>query len=193
MRIAMIVLGIVLVLLLLMVLWFLNCRRRLETVSARVRQAWEEVEAALIQRHWQAAALTKVVDSQYALSKATREQLDRVIVRASQPGEPMVRARWEDKLTQALDAVAADGEAAGVTSSEEYRSVRKELGRVDDAVAAARRYYNSLVPEFNVLCSGWLRKRAARYYGYDSVQYFLPGEPLPSVSDLNEPDARYRQ
>ena len=167
-------------------------RRRLASVSTRLDASWHEVEVALIARHRHAEALSRAADAHEELSPHVREAIDRAVVGASHAGTPAVRARREDELTHALDAVAAEVEAGGAVTTEDYREARRALAMADDDVGAARRYYNSLVPAHNALCQGLVGRVVARRLDRAPVQYFLPGEGLPAAADLGGPDARYR-
>ena len=167
-------------------------RRRLAAAAGRVDAAWREVEVALIDRHRHAEALSRATDAHESLTPHVREVIDRAVVGASHAGTPVGRARREDELTHALDAVAAEAQAGGAAGSEAYRDARRALARADDDVAAARRYYNSLVPAHNALCRGVVGRVVARRLDRAPVQYFLPGDALPATADLAGPDARYR-
>ncbi|WP_149540276.1 LemA family protein [Siccirubricoccus phaeus] len=141
--------AVLLGLLLLLLLWLVLVYNRLVVLQQATGQAWSDVDVQLKQRHDLIPNLVETVKGY-----ATHEQgtLERVIqarnaaLAASGPGQ----AAAEGALGAALGRLLALAEAyPELKANRNFLQLQAELGDVENKIAAARRFFNNSVAEYN--------------------------------------------
>lgn len=154
--------------------WF-RASSRLRRGSGRLDQAWAEVEEALAARR---AALEGFVSTLKTLGLVpeARKELEEVLgelVKAQREG-PRALAEADERMKLALRA-AYGGLPRSRPSS--LREAQNRLAEAEDELDLARRRYNELVVEWNMLFARWSHRLATRRLGLDRRElYLLPSE-----------------
>lgn len=154
--------------------WFRACSR-MRRGSARLDQAWAEVEEALAARRAALEGFVSTLKGLGLVPKARREleEVLGLLVKAQHEG-PRALAEADERLRLALRAAYA---GLPRTRPSSLREAQNRLAEAEDELDLARRRYNELVVEWNMLFSRWSYRLAARHLGLDRREpYLLPSE-----------------
>ncbi|WP_029030182.1 LemA family protein [Salinarimonas rosea] len=149
----------------------------LVAMRQRVDQAYADIDVQLHQRHDLVPNLVETVKG-YAAHE--RETLDAVIAarnRATSASGPADQAAAEGLLTGALGRLFALAEAyPDLKANTNFLSLQSELSNVEDKLAAARRFFNNAVSEFNAAIQSFPAVLFARQLGFSEREFFDVGE-----------------
>ncbi len=171
--ITLIVLVVVLVLLGVMLVGIYN---RLVGLRQNVNQGVADIDAQLRQRH---DLIPNLVNTVKGYASHEKETLDSVIAARNQAADGAVSSQDEAQLRVALDKLLALGEAyPDLKASANFQELQRELGDVEDKLAAARRALNAAVSRFNtaresfpaVLFAGALGFQQADFHRLDDSE-----------------------
>jgi len=141
-----------------------------------VNQGVADIDAQLRQRHDLVPNLIETVKG-YATHE--RQTLDAVVEARNRAAQGAVNSGDEAQLRIALDKLLALGEAyPDLKASANFQELQRELGDVEDKLAAARRALNAAVSRYNagietfpaVVFAGMLGFRAADFHRLDDSE-----------------------
>jgi len=164
---------------------------RLVRLKNQTRESWANVDVALKRRYELIPNLVATVKG-YAAHES--ELLELVIsarnAAAAQSGAGDAQARGETELVNKVNMLLARVESyPELRSSQQFLALQKELANTEDRIAAARRFYNHNVKEYNSLVSGFPSSIIAGMQRLHELSYFEVAElgiyQTPSVSGLN--------
>jgi LemA protein len=168
-----VVLGVVVAL----ILWVVTLYNRLVSMRQRVNQAFADVDVQLKQRH---DLIPNLVETVKGYASHERGTLD-AVVRArnaaiAAPGiEQKVAA--ENMLTGALRQLFALAEAyPDLKANQNFLQLQNELGDIENKLAAARRFFNNAVQEFNTGIQQFPAVLFAATFGFHAQPFFDLGE-----------------
>jgi LemA protein len=168
-----IILGVIAVLLLAIVFIYNN----LVTLRQRVNQAFADIDVQLKQRHDLIPNLVETVKGYAAHERGT---LDAVVkarnaaIAASGPGE---KAAAENMLTGALRQLFALAEAyPDLKANQNFQQLQAELSDIENKLAAARRFFNNAVQEYNTAIERMPAALFAGALGFGRREFFDLGE-----------------
>ncbi|MGJ3261634.1 MAG: LemA family protein [Salinarimonas sp.] len=149
----------------------------LVAMRQRVDQAYADIDVQLHQRH---DLIPNLVETVKGYAAHERETLDAVITarnRATQASGPADQAAAEGLLTGALGRLFALAEAyPDLKANTNFLSLQSELSNVEDKLAAARRFFNNAVSEFNAAIQSFPAVLFARQLGFSEREFFDVGE-----------------
>ena len=134
-------------------LWVIITSNRLTQLRNLLRESWSDIDIQLKRRHDLIPNLVEVVRG-YAVHEET--VLDRV-VQARQNAIVQTKSianqiASESQLVGALNGLFARVEAyPDLKASQQYLALQQELIDTEDRIAAARRFYNANVRDFNTI------------------------------------------
>jgi LemA protein len=141
-----IILGIIAVL----VLWVITIYNRLVTMRQRVNQSFADIDVQLKQRHDLIPNLVETVKGYAAHERGT---LDAVIkARQTAMAAPGLdqKVAAENMLTGALRQLFALAEAyPDLKANQNFQQLQTDLSDIENKLAAARRFFNNAVQEYN--------------------------------------------
>jgi LemA protein len=141
-----------------------------------VNQGVADIDAQLRQRH---DLIPNLIETVKGYATHERETLDQVIEARNRAAQGGVNSGDEAQLRVALDKLLALGEAyPDLKASANFQELQRELGDVEDKLAAARRALNAAVSRYNagietfpaVLFAGMLGFRAADFHRLDDSE-----------------------
>ncbi len=135
--------------------WAISTSNRFTRLRNLIRESWSDVDVALKRRH---DLIPNLVATVKAYAAHEQEVLDRVVEArntAIASGRDMAaHLRDENELARQVRLLFARAEAyPELRSSEQYLNLQQELANTEDRIAAARRFYNANVREYNTLLS----------------------------------------
>jgi LemA protein len=131
--------------------WCISTSNRLTRLEKLVQEAWADIDVALKRRH---DLVPNLVETVRAYAHHERDLLED-LVRAR---EEAIKgcASEESDLGRAVGAVLARAESyPELKASENFVVLQRELSDSEDRIAAARRFYNANVREFNTMLASF--------------------------------------
>ena len=147
------------------------------TLRQRVNQAYADIDVQLKQRHDLIPNLVETVKGYAAHERGTLDavvQARNAAVAAQTPGQV---AAAETQLTGALRGLLALGEAyPDLKASANFQQLQGELADIENKIAAARRFFNNAVQEYNTGIQQFPAALFAGMFGFGQRQFFDVGE-----------------
>ncbi len=173
-----VILGVIAVL----VLWIIMIYNRLVTMRQRVNQSFADVDVQLKQRH---DLIPNLVETVKGYATHERGTLDAVIkarqTAMAAPGlEQKVAA--ENMLSGALRQLFALSEAyPQLKANQNFQQMQTDLSDIENKLAAARRFFNSAVQEYNAGIQQFPAVLFAGMLGFQSHTFFDVGDARPQL------------
>lgn len=174
MDLAHIILGIVI----LFALWLVFTYNRLISLRNQVREAWADIEVQLQRRY---NLIPNLVETVKGYAKHEREVFQKVTEarsRAMTAHDPKEKAEAENFLSQTLKSLFAVAENyPQLRASENFLALQRDLTDTEDKIQAARRFYNSLVRDFNIKIETFPNNLIAQRMGFKKAEFFEISSP----------------
>ncbi|MGH1422226.1 MAG: LemA family protein [Hyphomonas sp.] len=142
----------------------------------RVNQAFADVDVQLKQRQ---NLIPNLIDTVKGYAEHEQETLQQVIVArsaaqsASTPGD---MAQAESLLSGALGKLFALAEAyPDLKANTNFLQLQEELSLIEDKLAAARRFYNSAVQDYNTAREQFPGSLVAGQFNFEAREFFDVG------------------
>ena len=168
-----IVLGVIVVL----VLWIIMIYNQLVAMRQRVGQAFADVDVQLKLRHDLIPNLVETVKGYAAHERGTLEAVVQARNAAVAAQGPAQQAAAENMLTGALRQMFALAEAyPDLKANQNFQQLQAELSDVENKIAAARRFFNNSVQEYNTGIQQFPAALIAGPFGFHPQTFFDLGE-----------------
>ena len=168
-----IVLGVVVVL----ILWIIMIYNQLVAMRQRVGQAFADVDVQLKLRHDLIPNLVETVKGYAAHERGTLEAVVQARNAAVAAQGPAQQAAAENMLTGALRQMFALAEAyPDLKANQNFQQLQAELSDVENKIAAARRFFNNAVQEYNTGIQQFPAALFAATLGFSQRTFFDVGE-----------------
>ena len=168
-----IVLGVIVVL----VLWIVMIYNQLVAMRQRVGQAFADVDVQLKQRHDLIPNLVETVKGYAAHERGTLEEVVKARNAAMTAQGPAQQAAAENMLSGALRQLFALSEAyPDLKANQNFQQLQAELSDVENKIAAARRFFNNSVQEYNTGIQQFPAALFAATLGFSQRTFFDVGE-----------------
>ena len=175
-----IVLGVIVVI----ALWVIAIYNGLVTMRQRVNQAFADVDVQLKQRHDLVPNLVETVKGYAAHERGTLEaviQARNSAVAAAGQG-PAAQGAAENMLSGALRQLFALSESyPDLKANANFRELQGELTDIENKIAAARRFFNSSVSEYNTGIQRFPAALFAGTFGFAPHSFFDLGDERKTV------------
>ncbi len=153
--------------------WFLTINRFVHLKNL-ILESWSNVDVVLRRRY---DLIPNLVETVKAYARYESELLQKVAdLRAAamhEVGAVDVQAKVEQRLVESVNQLIARIEAyPDLKASQQYLELQKELVNTEDRIAAARRFYNANVREFNTLLACFPAAFVGRARGLSPAPYF---------------------
>jgi len=168
-----VILGLIVVL----VLWIIMIYNGLVAMRQRVNQAFADIDVQLKQRHDLIPNLVETVKGYAAHERGTLEAV--VQARNAAMAAPGVEQKVaaENMLTGALRQLFALSESyPQLKANENFRQLQTDLSDIENKLAAARRFFNNAVQEYNSGIQQFPAALFASILGFRSQTFFDVGE-----------------
>jgi LemA protein len=168
-----IVLGVIVVL----VLWIITIYNQLVAMRQRVGQAFADVDVQLKLRHDLIPNLVETVKGYAAHERGTLEEVVKARNAAMTAQGPAQQAAAENMLSGALRQLFALSEAyPDLKANQNFQQLQSELSDIENKIAAARRFFNNSVQEYNTGIQQFPAALFAATLGFSQRTFFDVGE-----------------
>ena len=175
-----IVLGVVVVL----VLWIIMIYNGLVAMRQRVNQAFADVDVQLRQRHDLIPNLVETVKGYASHERGTLEAVvqARNAALTAQAGGIGAQVAAENVLSGALRQLFALSESyPDLKANTNFQQLQSELSDIENKLAAARRFFNNAVQEYNTGIQQFPAVLAAGPLGFRQMEFFDLGAERDTV------------
>jgi LemA protein len=168
-----IVLGVIVVL----VLWIIMIYNQLVGMRQRVGQAFADIDVQLKLRHDLIPNLVETVKGYAAHERGTLEAVVNARNAAVAAQGPAQQAAAENMLSGALRQLFALAEAyPDLKANQNFQQLQSEIADVENKIAAARRFFNNAVQEYNTGIQQFPAALFAATLGFHERTFFDVGE-----------------
>jgi len=171
--VVMIIIGVIAVLL----IWVVSVYNGLVAMRLRVSQAFADIDVQLKQRHDLIPNLVETVKGYAAHERGTLEAVVQARTAAVSAQGPAAQAAAENMLTGALRQLFALSEAyPDLKANANFQQLQAELTDIENKLAAARRFFNNAVQEYNTGIEQFPAALFAGNFGFTPREFFDVGE-----------------
>jgi LemA protein len=177
-----IVIGVIIVL----VLWIITIYNGLIAMRQRVNQAFSDIDVQTKQRHDLVPNLVETVKGYAGHERGTLEAVvqARNAAVAAQSGGVAAQAAAENVLSGALRQLFALSEAyPDLKASQNFQELQSQLSDIENKIAAARRFFNNAVQEYNTGIQQFPAVLLAGPLGFTPRDFFDAGVEERKVLD----------
>jgi LemA protein len=175
---AWIVLGIAVALL----LWVIVIYNGLVALRQRVSQAFADIDVQLKQRHDLIPNLVETVKGYATHERGTLEEVVKLRNVAMAAQGPAQQAAAENMLSGALRQLFALSEAyPDLKANQNFQQLQAELSDIENKLAAARRFFNNAVQEYNTGIEQFPAALLAGPFGFRPREFFDVAEARPQL------------
>jgi LemA protein len=169
MSFGLVILGLIVVLAVIVVVIY----NRLVALRQTTNQAWGDIDVQLKQRH---DLVPNLVETVKGYASHERETLDAVVKArnaAVAAGDVKDLAQAESMLTGALRQIFALAEAyPDLKANTNFMQLQAELADIENKIAAARRFFNNAVAEYNTAQEQFPAALFAKQFGFEHREFF---------------------
>jgi LemA protein len=176
-----IVLGVLVVL----AFWIFTVYNGLVAMRQRVDQAFADIDVQLKQRHDLIPNLVETVKGYAGHERGTLEEVVKARNSALTAQGPAQVAAAENQLTGALRGLLALSEAyPDLKANTNFQQLQSELSDIENKLAAARRFFNNAVQEYNTGIEQLPAALFAGSLGFRRKEFFDLGETRGQVEQV---------
>jgi LemA protein len=175
---------IVLAVIVVLALWVIAIYNGLVSMRQRVSQAFADIDVQLRQRHDLIPNLVETVKGYAAHERGTLDEVVKARTAAvAAQGTPQ-QAAAENALSGALRQLFALAEAyPDLKASANFQQLQSELSDIENKIAAARRFFNNAVQEYNTGIQKFPAALFAAALGFAPKDFFDLGDERKTVGE----------
>jgi LemA protein len=155
-------------------IYLINVYNRLVRLRTLVRNSWSNIDAELKRRHDLIPNLVAVVKGYAAHERDVLERVIQARQQAMRLDTPTHQhAEDESELARTARGLVALAEGyPELKANRNFLELQEELGRTEDRIAAARRFYNGNVKDLNTLVEQFPSNLVAGAMGFQAADSF---------------------
>ena len=158
--------------------WLVVLFNRLVRLRVLADNAWSDVDVQLKRRHDLVPNLVETVKGYAAHERGTLERVVQARNQALGAAGAAERVAAENALSAALRQLFALAEAyPDLKANASFLQLQSDLGRIEETIANARRYYNAVVRDFNTGQQTFPANLIAGVLGFSQRPFFEAEAP----------------
>ncbi len=175
---------IVLAVIVVLVVWVITIYNGLVSMRQRVNEAFADVDVQLKQRHDLIPNLVETVKGYAAHERGTLDEVVKARNAAVAAQGPAQQAAAENMLSGALRQLFALAESyPNLKASANFQQLQAELTDIENKIAAARRFFNNAVQEYNTGMQRFPAALFASALGFAAKEFFDLGDERKTVGE----------
>ncbi len=175
---------IVLAVIVVVILWVITIYNGLVAMRQRVNQSFADVDVQLRQRHDLVPNLVETVKGYAAHERGTLDEVVKARNAAVAAQGPAQQAVAENMLSGALRQLFALAEAyPDLKANASFQQLQAELTDIENKIAAARRFFNNAVQEYNTGIQRFPAALFAASLGFAPKEFFDLGDERKTVGE----------
>jgi len=175
---------IVVAVIVVVILWAITIYNGLVSMRQRVNGAFADVDVQLRQRHDLVPNLVEAVKGYAAHERGTLDEVVKARNAAVAAQGPAQQAATENMLSGALRQLFALAESyPDLKASANFQQLQAELTDIENKIAAARRFFNNAVQEYNTGIQRFPAALFASAFGFAPKEFFDLGDERKTVGE----------
>jgi LemA protein len=163
---------------------FIGAYNRLVALRQNTNEAFADIDVQLKQRQDLVPNLVETVKGYAAHERGTLDEVTQARAAAVGAGNIEQRAQAENALTGALGKLMAVAEAyPDLKANQNFLQLQAELADLENKIAAARRFFNNAVQEYNTGIQRFPAALFAASLGFAPKEFFDLGEERKTVGE----------
>lgn len=155
------------------IIWFLAVYNSLVRGRIRTNEAWSDIEVQLKRRYNLIPNLVETVKGYANHEKELFEKVTEARTRAMTATTMKEHGQAENILSSTLKSLFAVAENyPDLKANQNFIELQRELTDTEDKIQAARRFYNSMVRDFNTLVQIFPNSIIAGMFNFKSREFF---------------------
>jgi len=169
----------------LLIFWLISVYNGLVGLRQRVNQSFADIDVQLKQRHDLIPNLVETVKGYATHEKSTLDAVIQARNSALSAQGPGQQAAAEGALSGALGRLIALSEAyPDLKANTNFQQLQSELSDIENKLAAARRFFNNSVSEYNASIQAFPAVFFAANLGFSQREFFDVGEDSRKQLDV---------
>ena len=158
-----------------LVIFIYNKLVRLRTT---VKSSWADIDVQLKKRYDLVPNLVETVKGYAAHEKSVFEKVTEARSFAMKASSPADKAKAENMFSETLKSLFAVAEAyPELKANANFMQLQSQLKELEDSIEYARRYYNAVVRDYNILTETFPSNIIAAQFRFAKEEFFELEEP----------------
>ena len=138
-----------------------------------VKSSWSDIDVQLKKRYDLVPNLVETVRGYASHERGVFENVTKARSMAMQASTPADKAKAENMFTDTLKSLFAVAEAyPELKANANFMQLQSQLKEMEDNIEYARRYYNAVVRDFNILIESFPSNIIATSFGFKQEEFF---------------------
>ncbi len=138
-----------------------------------VKSSWSDIDVQLKKRYDLVPNLVETVRGYASHERGVFENVTKARSMAMQASTPAEKSRAENMLRDTLKSLFAVAEAyPELKANANFMQLQSQLKEMEDNIEYARRYYNAVVRDFNILIESFPSNIIATSFGFKQEEFF---------------------
>ncbi|MCL4476020.1 MAG: LemA family protein [Nitrospirae bacterium] len=166
-------LGILLGFIVLMILFVVIIYNKLIRLRNTVQSSWSDIDVQLKKRYDLVPNLVETVKGYATHERSVFEKVSEARSMAMQASSPAEKAKAENMFRDTLKSLFAVAEAyPELKANANFMQLQAQLKELEDNIEYARRYYNAVVRDFNILIESFPSNIIASQFRFQKEEFF---------------------
>jgi LemA protein len=164
---------IILIILAILVIAVVTIYNKLVRFRNTVKSSWSDIDVQCKKRYDLVPNLVETVKGYASHEKTVFEKVSQARSMAMQATTPQEMARAENMLRDTLKSLFAVAEAyPELKANANFLQLQSQLQELENNIEYARRYYNAVVRDYNILIESFPSNLIASQFGFKQEQLF---------------------
>jgi LemA protein len=164
---------VILIILAILVIAVIAIYNRLVRLKNTVKSSWSDIDVQCKKRYDLVPNLVETVKGYASHEKAVFEKVAQARSMAMQATSPAEMAKAENMLRDTLKSLFAVAEAyPELKANANFLQLQSQLQELENNIEYARRYYNAVVRDYNILIESFPSNMIASQFGFRQEELF---------------------
>lgn len=153
--------------------FFIAIYNKLIRLKNTVKSSWSDIDVQLKKRYDLIPNLVETVKGYALHEKSVLENVTEARSVAMKATTPVDKARAENMFGETLKSLFAVAEAyPDLKANANFMQLQAQLRELEDGIEYARRYYNAVVRDFNIVIESFPSNIVASLFGFKQEEFF---------------------
>jgi LemA protein len=164
---------IILIILAALIITVIAIYNKLVRLRNTVKSSWSDIDVQCKKRYDLVPNLVETVKGYASHEKAVFEKVTQARAMAMQANSPAEMAKAENMVRDTLKSLFAVAEAyPELKANANFMQLQSQLQELENNIEYARRYYNAVVRDYNILIESFPSNLIASHFGFKQEELF---------------------
>lgn len=146
---------------------------KLVRLRTTVKSSWSDIDVHLKKRYDLVPNLVETVKGYATHEKSVLENVTMARAAAMKASSPADKAKAENMFSETLKSLFAVAEAyPQLRANENFMQLQQQLKELEDNIEYARRYYNAVVRDYNIMTETFPSNIVAGQFRFEKTEFF---------------------